>query len=543
MDYALGLMGGLGLFLYGMSLMGDGLQKAAGSKLKNIIGALTKNTFMGILVGTVVTMIIQSSSATTVMVVGFVNAGLMNLYQAVGIIFGANIGTTITGQMLALNISRYAPIAIFVGVLLFMLGKKKKIKSYAEIILGIGILFFGMAAMGEAMRPLGESTVYANLMTKLTNPWLGMLVGIVMTTILQSSSAAQAIILALASQNIINMHIAFPILFGQNIGTTTTALISSIGASRTAKQAAFIHFIFNVFGSLLFMLLLKNPIEAYVVNNFSQTTTQIAMAHTFFNVINVLWMMPFAKVLVKLAQKIIPEGDDKADKHAIHLDYRILTTPALAIETVMDELTRMNDLVLQNIDDSRDLLINKKNELMDVIYDREELINSLQKEIIDYLVKVSTSVLSKEQHETVDDLFFIVNDIERAGDHVKNITQLSEEKTNMDIHFTQEGKNELNEMYDLTYKVFTMTMDAYRSMSEDKAYDIVNTEKEIDICEEAFREKHFRRLMTNECEEEQGIIFLDTISNLERIGDHADNIAGYILKHFEWLSHFLHKLF
>lgn len=543
MDYALGLMGGLGLFLYGMSLMGDGLQKAAGSKLKKIIGALTKNTFMGILVGTVVTMIIQSSSATTVMVVGFVNAGLMNLYQAVGIIFGANIGTTITGQMLALNISRYAPIAIFVGVLLFMLGKKKRIKSYAEIILGIGILFFGMAAMGEAMRPLGESTVYANLMAKLTNPWLGMLVGIVMTTILQSSSAAQAIILALASQNIINMHIAFPILFGQNIGTTTTALISSIGASRTAKQAAFIHFIFNVFGSLLFMLVLKNPVEAYVVNNFSQTTTQIAMAHTFFNVINVLWMMPFAKVLVKLAQKIIPEGDDKADKHAIHLDYRILTTPALAIETVMDELTRMNDLVLQNIDDSRDLLINKKSELMDVIYDREELINSLQKEIIDYLVKVSTSGLSKEQHETVDDLFFIVNDIERAGDHVKNITQLSEEKTNMDIHFTQEGKNELNEIYDLTYKVFTMTMDAYRSMSEDKAYDIVNTEKEIDICEEAFREKHFRRLMTNECEEEQGIIFLDTISNLERIGDHADNIAGYILKHFEWLSHFLHKLF
>lgn len=533
MDYALGLMGGLGLFLYGMSLMGDGLQKAAGSKLKKIIGALTKNTFMGILVGTVVTMIIQSSSATTVMVVGFVNAGLMNLYQAVGIIFGANIGTTITGQMLALNISRYAPIAIFVGVLLFMLGKKKRIKSYAEIILGIGILFFGMAAMGEAMRPLGESAVYANLMAKLTNPWLGMLVGIVMTTILQSSSAAQAIILALASQNIINMHIAFPILFGQNIGTTTTALISSIGASRTAKQAAFIHFIFNVFGSLLFMLLLKNPIEAYVVNNFSQTTTQIAMAHTFFNVINVLWMMPFAKVLVKLAQKLIPEGDDKADKHAIHLDYRILTTPALAIETVMDELTRMNDLVLQNIDDSRDLLINKKSELMDVIYDREELINSLQKEIIDYLVKVSTSGLSKEQHETVDDLFFIVNDIERAGDHVKNITQLSEEKTNMDIHFTQEGKNELNEIYDLTYKVFTMTMDAYRSMSEEKAYDIVNTEKEIDICEKAFREKHFRRLMTNECEEEQGIIFLDTISNLERIGDHADNIAGYILKHFE----------
>ncbi len=419
MDYALGLMGGLGLFLYGMSLMGDGLQKAAGSKLKKIIGALTKNTFMGILVGTVVTMIIQSSSATTVMVVGFVNAGLMNLYQAVGIIFGANIGTTITGQMLALNISRYAPIAIFVGVLLFMLGKKKRIKSYAEIILGIGILFFGM------------------------------------------------------------------------------------------------------------------PIEAYVVNNFSQTTTQIAMAHTFFNVINVLWMMPFAKALVKLAQKLIPEGDDKADKHAIHLDYRILTTPALAIETVMDELTRMNDLVLQNIDDSRDLLINKKSELMDVIYDREELINSLQKEIIDYLVKVSTSGLSKEQHETVDDLFFIVNDIERAGDHVKNITQLSEEKTNMDIHFTQEGKNELNEIYDLTYKVFTMTMDAYRSMSEDKAYDIVNTEKEIDICEKAFREKHFRRLMTNECEEEQGIIFLDTISNLERIGDHADNIAGYILKHFE----------
>lgn len=533
MDYLLGLMGGLGLFLYGMSLMGDGLQKAAGNKLKNIIGALTKNTFMGILVGTVVTVIIQSSSATTVMVVGFVNAGLMNLYQAVGIIFGANIGTTITGQMLALNISRYAPIAIFIGVLLFMLGKKKRIKSYAEIVLGLGILFFGMAAMGDAMRPLGESAVYANLMAKLTNPWLGLLVGIVMTTILQSSSAAQAIILALASQNIINMHIAFPILFGQNIGTTTTALISSIGASRTAKQAAFIHFIFNVFGSIVFLLLLKNPIEAYVVNTFASTTTQIAMAHTFFNVINVLWMMPFAKVLVKIAQKLIPESDNKEDKHAIHLDYRILTTPGLAIGTVVDELTRMNDLVLQNIEDSRNLLINKKIELMEVIYDREDLINSLQKEIIDYLVKVSTSGLSKEQHETVDDLFFIVNDIERAGDHVKNITQLSEERINMDIHFTGEGKKELNEMYDLTVKVFTLTMSAYRAMSEDMAYDIVEVEKKIDVCEKEFREKHFRRLMSNECEEEQGIIFLDTISNLERIGDHADNIAGYILKHFE----------
>lgn len=533
MEYLLGLMGGLGLFLYGMSIMGDGLQKAAGSKLKNIIGALTKNTFLGILVGTVVTMIIQSSSATTVMVVGFVNAGLMNLYQAVGIIFGANIGTTITGQMLALNISKYAPIAIFVGVLLFMLGKKRKIKSYAEIVLGLGILFFGMAAMGEAMRPLGESTAYAELMTKLTNPWLGMLVGIIMTTILQSSSAAQAIILALASQNIITMHIAFPILFGQNIGTTTTALISSIGASRTAKQAAFIHFMFNVFGSLVFLILLKKPIESYVVNNFSSTTTQIAMAHTFFNVINVLWMMPFAKLLVKLAQKLIPESENKEDKYAIHLDYRILTTPALAIETVIDELTRMNDLVLKNINDSRNLLINKKSELMEVIYDRENLINSLQKEIIDYLVKVSSSGLSKEQHETVDDLFFIVNDIERAGDHVKNITQLSEERINMDIHFTGEGKRELNEMYDLTVNVFTLTMNAYKSMSEEMAYDIVNIEKKIDVCEKEFREKHFRRLMSNECEEEQGIIFLDTISNLERIGDHADNIAGYVLKHFK----------
>ena len=291
--------------------------------------------------------------------------------------------------MLALNISKYAPIAIFVGVLLFMLGKKKKIKSYAEIVLGLGILFFGMAAMGEAMRPLGESPVYAELMAKLTNPWLGLLVGLVMTTILQSSSAAQAIILALASQNIINMHIAFPILFGQNIGTTTTALISSIGANRTAKQAAFIHFIFNVFGSIVFLLLLKNPIETYVVNTFASPTTQIAMAHTFFNVINVLWMMPFAKVLVKIAQKLIPESDSKEDKHSIHLDYRILTTPGLAIGTVVDELTRMNDLVLQNIEDSRNLLINKKIELMEVIYEREELINSLQKEIIDYLVKLS----------------------------------------------------------------------------------------------------------------------------------------------------------
>lgn len=533
MQIILGIAGGLGLFLYGMNLMGDGLQKAAGNKLKNIIGILTKNTFTGILVGTFVTMLIQSSSATTVMVVGFVNAGLMTLYQAAGVIFGANIGTTITGQILVLNISKYAPIAILAGVAVMYIGKNKKAKSWSEILLGLGILFTGMSTMGAALKPLGEMPEFLNFIMALNNQWIALATGVIMTTILQSSSAAQAVILALAAQNLITMEMAFPILFGQNIGTTTTAMISAIGANKTAKQAAFIHFIFNVFGSIVFILLLRRPVQDFVVSTFKHTNTQIAMAHTFFNVINVLWMAPFTKVLVKMAEKVLPDSGKKEEKYAIHLDYRILRTPALALETVVDEIKRMASLVLENIKDSKDMLIFRKEQLGDKIYEREHMINNLQKEIIDYLIKLSTSELSQSQHKEVDDLFYIVNDVERAGDHVKNIAELSIERENHDFHFSTKAKEELGGFFDMCIEIFKLAVNSYTEMDEEKANEVKLIEEKIDSMEEYYRENHMRRLMKDECKEEPGIIFLDTISNLERIGDHSDNIAGYVLKHFK----------
>ncbi len=301
MDIFLSVAGGLGLFLYGMSLMGDGLQKVAGSKLKKLIEVLTNNRIMGVFIGTLVTMIVQSSSATTVMVIGFVNAGIMSLSQAVGVIMGANVGTTITAQLIAFNLTEYAPLAVAIGVGIWLAASKKKSKNIAEILIGFGILFIGMDMMGSGLKPLGDMPVFTNIIVSLRNPALGMLVGLVLTTIVQSSSASIGLLQALAGQGLLDMGIAFPILFGENIGTTTTALISSIGANKTAKRAAIIHFLFNLIGTILFMTLLKSAIETLVIRiSPNDVQRQIANAHSFFNIINVIIQLPFANLLVKI---------------------------------------------------------------------------------------------------------------------------------------------------------------------------------------------------------------------------------------------------
>lgn len=534
MHIALPVLGGLGLFLYGMNLMGDGLQKAAGSKLKRIIEALTTNRLMGVLIGAIVTMIIQSSGATTVMVIGFVNAGLMSLTQAAGVIMGANIGTTITAQLIAFNLSDYAPIAVIVGVSIWLVAQKKKSKDIAEILIGVGILFIGMDMMGDGLKPLAELPTFTNIMVSLNNQFLGMIAGFGITTLVQSSSAAIGLLQALATQGLVHMNIAFPILFGSNIGSTTTALISSIGANKTAKRAALIHFLFNLIGTLVFMIVLRQPIE-YIVTRISpgNISRQIANAHTLFNIANTIIQFPFIGLLVKLVEKIVPSSERSEELVSQHLDYRIIETPSIALGQAIKEIIHMGDLVLLNMDEAKEALLDNKDENIDKVLEREKTINKLQREITEYLVKLSNAPLSDDQHAEINVLLYTINDIERVGDHLENIVELAQYNLNNHIAFSDGAKEELNIMFGVCNEVFVTTMDAFKNTNEKAARKVVALEDEVDRLEKQNRSNHIERLSKMECETGPGVIFLDTISNLERVSDHSLNIAMYILDKFK----------
>lgn len=530
MDIALPVLGGLGLFLYGMNLMGNGLQKAAGNRLRKLIEVLTNNRFMGVLVGIVVTMIIQSSSATTVMVIGFVNAGLMTLTQAVGVIMGANVGTTVTAQLIALDVVKYAPLAIAIGVAIWIATSKKKHKNTAEILIGVGILFIGMDMMSTGLKPLSNMPAFTNIMTNLNNPIIGMLVGLILTTVVQSSSASIGLLQALASQGLVTMNMAFPILFGENIGTTTTALISSVGASKTAKRAAVLHFLFNLIGTIIFMTLLRIPIQALVLRiSPYDVKKQIANAHTLFNIINLIIQFPFARFLVKAAEWLVP-GVDKTDMEAsIYLDERIIETPSIAIGQVNKEIYRMGDLVLNNLILANKVFSDEDYNRIEEVYNQEQLINKIEKEITDYLVKLSKASLSEEQHAEINILFYTINDIERVGDHVENIVELSEYKLNNDLRFTQDAIDELHEMFEACISAFKKTMMALETNSEILAREVLVIEDNVDMLESKNRANHIDRLSKAECQTGPGIVFLDAISNLERVADHSVNIAMYII--------------
>lgn len=534
MDIALPVLGGLGLLLYGMNVMGAGLQKSAGTKLKRIIEVLTKNILMGVFVGALVTMIIQSSSATTVMVIGFVNAGIMSLVQATGVIMGANIGTTITAQLIAFNLSDYAPIAIIIGVGLWITTSKKKTKDIAEVLIGFGILFIGMDMMGSGLKPLAELPAFTNIMTSLNNPILGMLAGFALTTIVQSSSASIGLVQALASQGLISINLAFPILFGENIGTTTTALISSVGANKTAKRAAIIHFLFNFIGTIVFMTILRYPIQWLVAYmSPDNVARQIANAHSLFNIINVIVQLPFAKLLVKAAQWLVPGDDRKEDLGSIYLDSRIIETPSIALGQANKEVIRMGDLVLENLELSRQVLVEKNYDKIDEVLERERLINKIEREITEYLVLLSNAVLSDQQHNEINSLLYTINDMERIGDHVENIVELSQYEGEHNVDFTKEAVDSLNEMFNKCIEVVGKTVKAFEFTNEDLAKEVLTIEDEIDSLEKKNRKDHIERLNKKECETESGIIFLDTISNLERVSDHSVNIAMYVLDKFK----------
>ncbi len=536
MEIVFGLIGGLGLFLYGMKIMGDGLEKAAGEKLKKLIEVLTNNRIMGVLVGTAVTGIIQSSSATTVMVIGFVKAGIMKLTQAVGVIMGANIGTTVTAQIISFKLSDYAPITVGIGVIIWLFSKNKRIKNLAEIFIGFGILFIGMETMSHAMEPLREYEAFKTMLLSFgggtfIDTLCGVLAGFALTAIIQSSSASIGILIALASQGLLSIEAALPILFGDNIGTCVTALLSSIGANKTAKRAAFIHLLFNIIGTILFMFILQYPV-LYFVKNLTpgNITRQIANMHTLFNITNTLIQLPFASVLVYIAKKIIPETEEEGEMMGVrYLDDRILETPSIALGQTVKEVLHMARLTQDSYKKSMEAFIKKDEKLANEVFKLENVINMLEKEIATYLVKLSNTPLSATQHERVDGLFNTINDIERVGDHAENLAELAIYRIENKLNFSQEALEELQFMHDKVARSYDDAILALQTEDMDRAKKVVEREGEIDHIEKSLRTSHIHRLNKQMCMPGSGVIFLDMISNLERIGDHAAKIAFTVL--------------
>ncbi|HBH0589131.1 TPA: Na/Pi cotransporter family protein [Clostridioides difficile] len=535
MNIIISLMGGLGLFLYGMNLMGEGLQKSAGTKLKKIIKLLTSNLFMGVLVGTGVTAVIQSSSATTVMLVGFVNAGIMTLKQAIGVIMGANIGTTVTAQLVSFDLTGMAPVALGVGIILYLFGNKPRIKNIAEILIGFGILFTGMDFMKMAVEPLRDYQGFTDLLVTFGRyPLLGLLLGFGITAIIQSSSASMGMLVALAAEGLVPLSAALPILYGQNIGTCVTSLLSSIGANKNARRAAMMHLIFNVLGTVIFLIFLNKPVVSMVTSwDPSNVARQIANTHTLFNIISVLILLPFTNLIIKLAIKLVPDRagdiDEDETKTIKYIDDRMIETPSIALANTIKEALRMGEKAKESLNASMEALVEHSTEKIDKTYRRERLINDLQKAILNYLLKLSKAALDDDSREVVDTLFNTVNDIERIGDHAKNIAELSQVAIDSNIYFSEEGQSELDVMYNRVVSAYTYALESMRSDNVDLACKVIKIEEQVDIMEKSCRANHMYRLNNNLCSIENGVIYLDVISNLERISDHAVNIAQQVI--------------
>lgn len=541
--------GGLGMFLFGMHSMSAGIQKSTGQKMQELLGILTNNRLMAVLVGALITAIIQSSGATTVMVVGFVNAGIMTLTQAVGVIMGANIGTCITAWIVSLgqlgdsfkavSPSLYAPLLVGVGAFMIMFCKKQRQKTYGEILVGLGLLFIGLDFMKNS------ATVYTDLpiFTKAfalfgSNPILGIAIGALVTGIMQSSSAAVGILQTLASTGgVVTAASAIYISLGSNIGSCFTALLSSIGAPRNAKRAAVIHLSFNVigtliFGTLIFVFSLFNP----MLKQMGIDSVGISVFHTIFNIICTIVLFPFANKLVTLSGVLVKGEEDDipadADEETVtlrHLDKRILETPSFAVENAILEVVHMGKTTYENMQRAFDCVLSYDKEKIEKVYETEKTINKMEKLITEYLVKISNLTLNEEQHTIINNLFYSVSDIERVGDHTENIAELVDYRDGNQIQFSEEACVELQEIMEMVSNAFRYSIKAREDVSVEDATKVVKYEDMVDNMEEELREKHIERLSKQLCKPTNGVIFLDIISNLERISDHAYNLAGYVM--------------
>ena len=524
------LAGGLGLFLFGMKLMGDGLEMAAGSKLRGMIERLTKNKYMGALVGLVVTAVIQSSSATTVMVVGFVNAGLMNLAQAVGVIMGANIGTTVTGVMIAINLTAIAPLAVLIGVVMISFIKRNSVKHIGQIIAGFGILFMGMKMMSTAMEPLSESEVFTSLMTSFSNPLLGVLVGLVFTAIIQSSSASVGVLQALGAAGAITLPSAIYVIYGQNIGTCVTALISSVGTSKTARRTAVVHLMFNVFGAVLFIVISMLFPFAELVQRIApgNVMAQISNVHVIFNIVCTAIMLPLSSLLVKVACKVIPGSDPvKSSNSLAYLDARILSTPPVAVAQLFKEVDRMGQLAKETLGMAMDALITQDNTKVDQIYENENTINFLNRGIAEYLVKINGLDLEDYDRQALGSMYHVISDMERIGDHSENLCELAQTLKKSKQKFSPWAVEQATEMRNRVEAMLeeALQMFASRETQPQMAADINRREEIIDDATQELKDLHIERLNQGKCSVVAGTVFMDMLTNLERIADHCTNIA------------------
>lgn len=529
----LSMAGGLGLFLFGIRTMGDGLENAAGAKLKRMLEVLTGNRFLAVLVGFVVTAIIQSSTATTVMVVGFVNAGMMSLAQAVGVIMGANIGTTVTSLLIALNFSSVAAAAVLVGVILMLASKKTVVKNLGAIFTGFGLLFIGIDMMSDSMAPLRESAGFMNFIVTVSEsplrPLFGIILGIVMTAVLQSSSASVGVLQTLAMQGLVPLKFSVFVLFGQNIGTCLTALFSTVGAKKNSKRAAVIHLLFNLIGTGIFILIaLLAPYVEWIEKLSPDPMAQIAISHIVFNIVSTVVMFPFAKVLVKLSFLLVPGKDDsESEMHCKFIDDRLLNTPPFAVMQVSKEVARMAKLARDNFETSAHALINRSDKDLDKVMENEEIINYLNHHITSYLVKLNALDITDSDSDYIARVFHAINDIERVGDHAINLAEAAQHNIGEGLKFSDPAREELNQLCGSVVTLLERSMAAFdnQSLSDNEAKELSDLEEHIDDLTLECQDSHIFRLNRKECNTEAGMLYLNTITDFERVGDHAINIA------------------
>lgn len=532
-------VGGLGMFIYGMQIMAQGLENAAGSRMKSLLEALTRNKLMGVVLGALITAVIQSSSATTVMVVGFVNAGIMNLTQAMGVIMGANIGTTVTGWLVSsvewakfLSPSNLAPIAIMAGVIVMLTGSRRSTKDISSIIIGFGILFIGISTMSSAVAPLKESESFRSMFVTLGhNPFLGIIAGAVVTAIIQSSSASVGILQSLAAAGLVPFNAAVYIIMGQNIGTCVTAIMSSIGAKKNAKTAAIMHLLFNIIGTIIFSIAAIVLFKVFFVEAGAGmiTQTQISTVHTIFNVGTTILLFPFSDWIIKLAMKLRKEDDSADDESRVLLDDRMLETPGIALQSAISEVTRMGNIALRSMEKSVDVIFTKDYQKILEIKEEEQTVDRLCSGITNYVVKLSSLALNEKEHLQVASVLQTLSDIERISDYCENISEFAETMTERKAVFTEVGRQELHDMAVICAESFRYAVEAFAENDKSKAMKVIERESQADDLEIKLRSGHMQRLANKQCNTDAGIVYLDTLVALERISDHSRNIAEEVL--------------
>lgn len=526
------LGGGLGLFMFGMKLMSDELERAAGNSLRHLLEVLTRNRFIGLIMGMLFTILVQSSSATTVMVVGFVNAGLMDLYQAAGVIFGSNIGSTVTAQLIAFKLTDIAPAFALVGMVLYSFGKKASMRQIGGVLLGFGILFIGLDLMGDSVAKLKTMPEVGTIMAKFAEtPILGILAGLVITAIIQSSAASVGILQLLAAQGLIGLDAAVYVVMGQNIGTCATAMLASIGSNKNARRTAVLHVLFNVLGTIVFYIILEFlPVTQWVASlTPDDPMRQIANMHLIFNVFCVIIFFPFINQLVAIVHKLVPGEDPITNARRLqYLNQNILKTPPVALNHAIMECNRMQELAYSNIELAINCFLSGKvsESQQAELAEREDILNFLNHEITQYLVLINQTELSEHEGALVGELFHVVNDIERIGDHAENILEYAQSLSAAKATISEAAQLELREMFTSVHDLLNLARTAFDAHDENRVVRAYALESRVDDMADLLHERHIERLTKNLCSAQSGMLFSDTVSNLERVADHAINIIN-----------------